>query len=142
MSISVDSPSDETLIGGPLALLLWRQHEFPFGINLVQFSIFSFFIMFSFLSRYLHVSVCKADHNMVQALLERLNRDSLLGMVNAQNCTNQVRVKKLLSVFTVTSVAIICPSLSSALFVCPAVKAYISVTMGWIFMKLGECFGT
>ena len=29
-------------------------------------------------------------------------------------------------------------SLSSALLVCPVIKAYISVTMGWILMKLGE----
>ena len=29
-------------------------------------------------------------------------------------------------------------SLSLSLSVCPAVKAYISVTMGWILMKLGE----
>ena len=40
MSISVDSPSDETLNRGPLALLLWRQYKFPFGINIVKFSIF------------------------------------------------------------------------------------------------------
>ena len=33
MSISADSPSDETLNRGPLALLLRRQYEFPFGIN-------------------------------------------------------------------------------------------------------------
>ena len=32
--------------------------------------------------------------------------------------------------------------LSSALSVCPAIKAYISVTMGWILMKLGESVGT
>ena len=42
MSISADSPSDETLNRGPLALLLWRQYEFPFGINIVQFSNFNF----------------------------------------------------------------------------------------------------
>ena len=41
MSISVDSPSDDTLNRGPLELLLRRQYEFPFGINIVQFSIFS-----------------------------------------------------------------------------------------------------
>ena len=41
MSISADSPSDETLNRGPLALLLQREYEFPFGINIVQFS-FSF----------------------------------------------------------------------------------------------------
>ena len=41
MSISVDSPSDETLNRGPLALLLLQQYEFPFGINIVQFSIFN-----------------------------------------------------------------------------------------------------
>ena len=40
MSISADSPSDETLNRGTLALLLRRQYEFPFGI--VQFSIFNF----------------------------------------------------------------------------------------------------
>ena len=42
MSISADSPSDETLNRGPLALLLRRQYEFPFGINIVQFSFSSF----------------------------------------------------------------------------------------------------
>ena len=46
MSISADSPLDETLNRGPLALLLWRQYEFPFGINTVQFSIFHFFFQF------------------------------------------------------------------------------------------------
>ena len=40
MSTSADSPSDETLNLGPLALLLRRQYEFPFGINIVQFSVF------------------------------------------------------------------------------------------------------
>ena len=44
MSISVDSPSDETLNRGPMALLLRRQYEYPFGINIVQYSaIFIFF---------------------------------------------------------------------------------------------------
>ena len=43
MSISADSPSDETLNRGTLGLLLRRQYEFPFGINIVQFSIFQFF---------------------------------------------------------------------------------------------------
>ena len=42
MSISIDNPSIETLNRGPLALLLRRQYEFPFEINIVQFS-FSFF---------------------------------------------------------------------------------------------------
>ena len=37
MSISDDSHSDKTLNRGPLALLLRRQYEFPFGINIVQF---------------------------------------------------------------------------------------------------------
>ena len=37
MPISADSPSDDTLKRGPLALLLRRQYEFPFGINLMQF---------------------------------------------------------------------------------------------------------
>ena len=40
MSISADSPLDETLNRGPLALLLRRQYELPFGINTVQFSFF------------------------------------------------------------------------------------------------------
>ena len=43
MSISVHYPSDETLNQGRLALLLQRQYEFPFRINIVQFSIFKFF---------------------------------------------------------------------------------------------------
>ena len=34
MSISADSHSGETLNRGPLALLLRRQYEFPFGINI------------------------------------------------------------------------------------------------------------
>ena len=42
--------------------------------------------------------------------------------------------------------AILSVPLSSAprlsLSVCPAIKAYISVTMGWILMKLGENVGT
>ena len=41
MSISVDSPPDETLNRGPLALLLQRQYEFPSEIDIVQFQ-FSF----------------------------------------------------------------------------------------------------
>ena len=40
MSISAESPSDETLNQGSLALLLRRQYEFPFGINIEQFSLF------------------------------------------------------------------------------------------------------
>ena len=40
---SADSPSDETLNRGPLAQLLGQQYEFPFGINIVQFSFFFFF---------------------------------------------------------------------------------------------------
>ena len=39
MSISADSPLDEILNRGPLALLLQRQYEFPFGIIIVQLSI-------------------------------------------------------------------------------------------------------
>ena len=46
MSISVDSPSDETLNQGPLALLLRRQYEFPFGIDKVHFLLFFFFCLF------------------------------------------------------------------------------------------------
>ena len=40
MSISVDSPLDESLNRDPLAQLLWGQYELPFGINIVQFSIY------------------------------------------------------------------------------------------------------
>ena len=43
MSISVNSSLDETLKWDPLALLMRQQYEFPFGINVVQFSIFNFF---------------------------------------------------------------------------------------------------
>ena len=44
---------------------------------------------------------------------------------------------------SVTTDPIICPSLLGSLslflslFVCPAIKAYISVTISWILMKLG-----
>lgn len=38
---------------------------------------------------YLHVSVCKADRNMVQALLERMTREKLHVMINAQNSMRQ-----------------------------------------------------
>lgn len=38
---------------------------------------------------YLHVSVCKADRNMVQALLERMTREKLQVMINAQNSMRQ-----------------------------------------------------
>ena len=41
MSISVDSPSDETLNQGPLVLLLQQQYEFPFGA--ISFFNFHFF---------------------------------------------------------------------------------------------------
>ena len=49
---------------------------------------------------------------------------------------------------SVTPDPIICPSsapqlsLSLSLSVCPAIKAYISVTMSLILMKLGESVGT
>lgn len=36
------------------------------------------------------MSVCKADRNMVQALLERLSREKLPHMINVQNCMRQV----------------------------------------------------
>ncbi|XP_076457649.1 uncharacterized protein LOC143291592 isoform X2 [Babylonia areolata] len=38
---------------------------------------------------YLHVSVCKADGNMVQALLERMSRENLQTMINTQNLMRQ-----------------------------------------------------
>ena len=41
-SISVDSPLNDTLNRGPLVQLLRRQYEFPFGINIVQFSFLYF----------------------------------------------------------------------------------------------------
>ena len=51
MSISADSPWDETLNQGPLALLLRRQYEFPFGISIVQFSfLFHFHLSVHFIS--------------------------------------------------------------------------------------------
>ena len=45
---------------------------------------------------------------------------------------------------SVTPFPIICHfvPLSLCLSVCPAIKAYISVTMSWILMKLGESVGT
>ena len=47
---------------------------------------------------------------------------------------------------SVTPETIICHflslSLSVCLSVCPAIKAYISVTISWILMKLGESVGT
>ena len=45
MSISVDSPSDETLNRGPLALLLRRQLEIPYEISIVQFLILQFLLI-------------------------------------------------------------------------------------------------
>ena len=43
MSISVDSPLDETLNRGPLALLLRQQYEFPFGIIIKSYFKFVIF---------------------------------------------------------------------------------------------------
>ena len=45
---------------------------------------------------------------------------------------------------SVTPETIICHFLCPfvPLSVCPAIKAYISVTMSWILMKLGESLGT
>ena len=54
MPISADSPLDKTLNRGPLALLLRRQYEFPFGINIVQFS-FSFIANFSAIQQILMI---------------------------------------------------------------------------------------
>ena len=45
MSISADISSDETLNRGPLALLLRRQYEFPFGIDIEQFPFHHFHSM-------------------------------------------------------------------------------------------------
>ena len=53
--------------------------------------------------------------------------------------TNQY--SSIVTFFTVTSVRLSVP-LSSAKSVCPAVKAYKSVTMDWILIKLGESVGT
>ena len=41
IGLFADSALDETLNRGPLALLMRQQYEFPFGINIVQFSILS-----------------------------------------------------------------------------------------------------
>ena len=47
MSISVNSPSDETLNQGPVVLLLRRQYEFPFGIDIkCSFQFSNFFSIF------------------------------------------------------------------------------------------------
>ena len=45
---------------------------------------------------------------------------------------------------SVTPETIICPSLLGSVYlsVCPAIKAYISVIISWILMKLGESVGT
>ena len=69
MSISDDSPSDETLNRGPLALLLRRQYEFPFGINIVQFSCSCFMFMFHVHVHFMfHVHVFRLGENMFQSL--------------------------------------------------------------------------
>ena len=65
MSISADSPADETLNRGPLALLLRWQCEFPFWINIVQFSIFQFFFFFRLWGNYLNLRK-NGDQRMVQ----------------------------------------------------------------------------
>ena len=39
LSISVDSPSDETDNRGLWRISMRRQYEFPFGINIMQFTI-------------------------------------------------------------------------------------------------------
>ena len=61
MSISADSPSDETLNRGPFALLLRRQYEFPFGIDIVQFSFFFSFFPLSFAINRLLLLQWKSD---------------------------------------------------------------------------------
>ena len=43
---------------------------------------------------------------------------------------------------SVTPNPIICPSLHGPLSVCPAIKAYISVTICWILMKFSESVGS
>ena len=78
MSISADSPSDENLNRGPLALLLRRQYEFPFGINKVQFSIFSIYLCSSFfcqqavISPLVHYFVNKTLETDAEALCSSL----------------------------------------------------------------------
>ena len=58
----------------------------------------------------------------------------------ANKCTRTIYRHSL----SVTPETIICLSvcLSISLSVCPAIKAYISVTMSWILMKLDESVGT
>ena len=61
MSISADSPSDETINRGPLALLLRRKYEFSFGINIVRFS-----ILFFLISKCVNISVLQVKHCSLQ----------------------------------------------------------------------------
>ena len=61
LSFFVDSPLDETLNRGLLALLLRRQYEFPFGINIVQFLIFNFQFSIFFFNFLIPGTLCDTD---------------------------------------------------------------------------------
>ena len=53
---------------GHLALLLWQQYEFPFGIDIVQFSIFNFFlttISISIFCIFCHLCVCQSSASIL-----------------------------------------------------------------------------
>ena len=67
VSISADIPLDETLSRGPMALLLRRQYEFPFGINIVQFSIFNacYVCMYMYVLTSIHQKVCMCVYILV-----------------------------------------------------------------------------
>ena len=84
MSITADSPSDETLNRGPLVLLLRRQYEFPFRINIVQFSMYAHHV--SFTTGYTGVN-CETVLNLceqVPAVCQ--NNASCTSQVNSYTC--------------------------------------------------------
>ena len=79
VSISVESPSDEILNRGLLALLLRQQYEFPLETNIVQFSIFSITeeMMMSLLWYYQpeHTEAGRQDHDMENEVFASRHRD-------------------------------------------------------------------
>ena len=88
MSISADSPSDETLNRGPLALLLRRQYEFPFGINMQFSGVFTpprnrggviFSLQFVCVSVCLCVCVCVRPDFLVNKIPAERTRFSING---------------------------------------------------------------
>ena len=65
MSIFADSPLDEILNRGPLALLLRRQYEFPFGIKYSAIFIFIFIFIFNIENKHDILSFVKRIYKMV-----------------------------------------------------------------------------